>query len=220
MPPIRSAAACAARRRFRPAPGPGAVLLLVSVALCVLSGCRRAPEATPVIPPEQTQSPRAVAAAVLETIGAELDAIARRDHTGVRAARARLVQLAASAEIAKMIRSTPRLGGVLGDRPAEGYVELWGAVVSFYRGGIALSEAWEKSGVDDAHVSVFVPARVDRHSTVIELDCVRGDDQRWRVRKLMLVPPALAAAHAASQPASASSASDSQPDSTKESPGG
>lgn len=194
----------ASRQRFDGVPrffSALAALLLVSAA-SVASGCGGGnSEAAVALPPIDYSSPEAVARSTLETLRVEIAAAAERDLAAARKARSQLDLLAAKREIEREFRMAPHFKSVLGEDPMRGYIDLWGAVIAYYADGIELDALARASAEQDRSPAVVrVPARSDGRSATIELECVRGDDGLWRVKRVGFALPRKREA-AATQPA-------------------
>jgi len=171
------------RSPARPAPGG----LALGAVLVLFAGCQpstNSPAAA--LPPIDQATPEAVARSVLETVRAELKAVAAHDRAAAERARERLVQLAAAHEILKSLEGSPRFKTVLGDNPLRGYTDLWGATLAYYADGLALDAVSRaKTSEDGRTAAVHVPATGEGSRAVIEIACVRGNDGLWRVREVL-----------------------------------
>lgn len=167
-------------RRALGVPALGALLIL-------FAGCRPSASASSAaLPPVDQSTPEAVTRSALETIRAELKAVAAHDRAAAERAREQLARLAAAREILKSLEGSPRFKTALGDKPLRGYTDLWGATIAYYADGLALDAARRaKSSDDGKSVVVHVPAEAGDSRAVISVSCVLGDDGGWRVRQIV-----------------------------------
>lgn len=161
---------------------------LLCLALIPLTafGCR-----TPVLPPTPTDppaeiavdetSPTSVASGFLRLVAAEMDALKQYDSGAAKRLRARQATLAASDELLALVAREPRYKIAVGDDIVEGFVRVWGAVISYYAEGVAYDQARVRDESSNKIATVLLPARGVADQTLIAVRLTRHPDQSWRI---------------------------------------
>lgn len=167
------------------------LLLLIATTMALLVGCERKPPApAPValasMPAIVLNTPEDTTRSVLLCLQARLRAVARHDERSAELHLEQLQKLAATTMIEEAFARMPPLKAVVGDDLIEGLVNMWGAAIAYYADGLQL-ERVRRTSTAPSKVSVVVPASGPDDDALIQVTCVREDDDRWRVSRIEFV---------------------------------
>lgn len=213
-------------------PRPMVVQLLLGLGVPLIlagTGCYHAPEKLPAneIPVVDLATPQDASRTILMLIQAELKAIALGDRASLVAIRERELQAVDLAGIRSNLNQNARLQNALGENPALGLVNIWGAMIAYYTDIIEYDGATKIPGTSPDSMTLRVPARSKTSETQIDVVTLRGADGLWRVTRIGFAPkaaekltiPLNQPPAAESQPATKPAASTSAP-TTSPGPGG
>jgi hypothetical protein len=187
-------------------------MLLLACGL-VLTGCRRQPLATPATQAGTTgvtaslRSPEDAARSLMELLRAQLAAVAGRD----RAAAARYRDQVAQEIVARddvMARYNTLTGRTARteDEVLHRLVESWAAAIAYYADGLDLQHMRLSAVAGQSGKAVVeIPAHGPNDEALLNVACLRGADERWRVVGVEFALPE--APHATTLPAQAAPAS-------------
>lgn len=174
-----------------------AAVIALAAAL-PLPGCGPGPKSEPPaaadLPPLTLSTPEDAARCAVQTIRAELSAIARRDRAGVEKARDQLVRAAAEESISSRLSSGIR--AEMRENATRQVTGRWGAILAAYANRLDLDAGTRASDLKSA-VVISYPLRGDAAPTRIRVECVQVAGE-WRVASIDFAPPRAAA----SQPSS------------------
>lgn len=162
-----------------------AFVVVTLAVLLVPVGCDN--QAEPVVLPAVDASvyaaPESVARLAVETMQAELAAVAKRDRRTAAAQHARLLELAAAEKIQAAVDRQPMYKAVTGEVATPGIVRNWPGTIAYYADKLALDQMRPTSVTADS-ATVLVPAG----EATLRVGCARGSDQRWRVARVDFAP--------------------------------
>ena len=184
------------------------ILLLMAMAAAALVGCESRP-GEPALPPGPGELPAIVletpedaARSVLTYLQADLQAVARRDRQAERECFEKLRAVASVTTIERSFAGLPQFKAVIGDDLVDGYLSNWGATVAYYAEGFHF-DRMRRASQTPSKVAVVVPASGLDDDALIQVTCVREDDNQWRVSRIEFVvesPTARSVSQPASQP--------------------
>jgi hypothetical protein len=179
-----------AGRPWRLAVAPRLALALFAVggALALfLPACRPAPQAAEPDVELRQDSPEQVAVSALRAIQAALRAQHHGEPEQARRFQAQLRSIAAERDIIARFERAPQYRMLLGnDEVIPGVIKNWIAAIAYYAEGIDFSQVTTARAVGSPDESsqpvlVRVHARGRDDDAWIQVRCVQGDDQLWRV---------------------------------------
>lgn len=191
-------------------PGHRHLMLLLVGTTTALVGCGGQPDRPDVpyvpypdeVPPVVLDTPEDAARSALACVQTELRALAHGGYEQIASAcRDRLRTLVAVKTIEQMLARVPQFKGVLGDDQIRGYVDNWEAALAYYAEGLQFSQL-RRAGGSRSKAIVIVPASGPEDDALIQVTCVREDDNLWRVARIEFVakPPATGPASQPSGP--------------------
>ncbi len=174
-------------------------LTLVSLTLLCLTACDSRPAepvTLPAIDAAVYESPEAVARFAVETMQAELAALAGKDRRRAAAHHAQLLEIAAADRIQAAVDRQPIYKVVTGDVATPGIVRNWPGTIAFYADKLRLDQMKPTSVTADS-----AALRIPAGEATVRVTCARGSDQRWRVSRVDFARDSQPASAPASQPA-------------------
>ncbi len=177
------------------------VLLLTLTVAVTLVGCEDNPSgSTPRPPPELPlvvlDTPENAARGALTYLQAELRAVANGNEQTAEEALEQLRSLVAVESIEKKLNRMPRFKTLLGDDQIKGYIHNWGSAIAYYAEGFHF-DRMRRASEAPSKVAVIVPASGKEDDALIQVTCLRQDDDTWHVSRIEFV-----AENATSTPAS------------------
>ncbi|MBW7907222.1 MAG: hypothetical protein LC135_04010 [Phycisphaerae bacterium] len=164
-----------------------AVFSLGGLLALLLTACRPAPQAAEPDVELRQDSPEQVAFSALRAIQAALRAQHRGEPEQARRFHAQLRSIAAERDIVARFERAPQYRMLLGnDEVVPGVIKNWIAAIAYYAEGVDFSQVTTARAVGSPDESsepvlVRVHARGRDDDAWIQVRCVQGDDQRWRV---------------------------------------
>ena len=181
------------------------LIFSILAAAAVISGCDNAPPGSasrpaPELPPITLDTPENAARTVLVCLRAELRAVANCDEQTAEASVEQLRSMVATEAIEKVLSRVPQFEGLLGEDLVKGYIRNWGSTIAYYAEGFHLDRM--RRAVDTpAKVSVVVPATGPEDDALIQVTCVPGSNDGWRIMRVEFITETATSA-TTSQPAS------------------
>ncbi|MFQ5806073.1 MAG: hypothetical protein ACE5I3_06455 [Phycisphaerae bacterium] len=184
-------------------------MLLILAATAAPLGCENQPARPLAVPagvaPEVVlKTPEDAARSALTCLQADLRAIRNRDEQAAKACLEKLRRVAAVTTIEQTLARMPQFKTIVGDDAIKGFINNWGATIAYYAAGLQL-EQMRRVSESASRVGVVVPASGPEDDALIQVTCVRGADDLWRVSRIEFVvetPTARPARPPATQPAS------------------
>ena len=174
------------------------LIFSILAAAAVISGCDNTPSDSasrpaPELPAVILDTPENTARTALLCLQAELRAVANHDEQTAEASLEQLRSLVATEAIEKALSRVPQFEGLLGKDLVEGYIRNWGSTIAYYAEGLRLDRM--RRAVDTpAKVSVVVSATGPDDDALIQVTCLRQDDETWRVSRVEFVTEAISSA--------------------------